>query len=174
MVADTVLPLQSNVATLNSNFGTNAWVYLGLIRNGDQGGSTNVILSFVMAGHTTNFTNVTTFQNSAIGLGLQSGTATNITATYSPGTGAAQIPQNITLVKYVGSVASQTGDVTLTNQAHTGYHSFSHAVGAATLVEVWMGAAEGCRLDSGTSVALAILLGGFVDGVLGVGSNPFV
>src|SRR5205823_4004220 len=49
-VADkTNLPVQANYSTLNTNFGTNGWVYLGLVRNGDNSGATNVVLSFYMS-----------------------------------------------------------------------------------------------------------------------------
>jgi len=48
LVAHTTSPETSNIATLNTAFGTGEWVYMGVIRNGyNDGVNTNIIVPFV-------------------------------------------------------------------------------------------------------------------------------
>lgn len=48
LVAHTTSPTSGNIATLNTAFGTGEWVYMGVIRNGyNDGTSTNIIVPFI-------------------------------------------------------------------------------------------------------------------------------
>ncbi|SRR5260221_10932635 len=178
-VADTVLPLQTNFATLNSNFGTNGWVYLGMIRYGDSKGTANAILSFLQAGSVTIFRN--TISGAARGCqGLEltsSASASSLTYSYTTGTSGTAIPNHIT-IGFVGfAMASVAANVSYNLQTTT--NIFLGYVGNATSSPLAGGImsylTDGfiAAVGSGTA-AMDIFLSGYVDGVLGVGSNPIL
>jgi hypothetical protein len=175
LVGSTTLPLQANYTTLNTNFGGNGWIYLGLIRNGDGAGATGDILNFVQAGHITAFRNGTTNSEPGIAFASTAGAAT-LVYTYSAGTGATNIPNNISLVKWLVDTGAVAASVNMWDS--TTNHIFSYTAGtyAARTPVGWIPAADGIqgRNNIATSIAYAIQLTGFVDGVLGVGSNPFL
>ncbi len=175
-VADTVLPLQANYATLNSNFGTSGWVYLGLIRYGDNSGVANAILTFVQAGNTTCFRNGAAGNgNNSHGINLATtASAATLTYTYAAGTGAAQIPANITIVNYLATSGSVTGAITMNNSGSSiTYQSGPATNTALNTASAFVGATEGV-LVGGTTSTHDIYLTAFIDGVLGVGSNPIL
>lgn len=176
-VADTVLPLQANFATLNSNFGTNGWVYLGMVRNGDNSGTTNAILSFKQSGLFTRFNNIATgsaVQHMGGTVLATTAGATSVTYTYSAGTGTTAIPNHVGIVIF-GYAHVATGQaMSVTNSAASATY---FAVTGTTLVvgEVLGVASDGAKVvTGGSSVALDIFLCGYLDPVLGVGSNPIL
>lgn len=104
LVGTTTEPIQANVATLNTNFGTNGWVCIGLIRNGDESGTTGDILNFVQANDWIYFLNTCTGNVSnrpmtgALFAGVAS--AASLTYTLARGTAAGQVPNCVDMVKW--------------------------------------------------------------------------
>lgn len=174
LVADTVLPLQANYATLNSNFGTNSWVYLGLIRCGDQTAAFSSVISFVMCGNETFFTNATNTPSTAIsrpGVSLARATATSLTWAYAAGTSGAVVPANIVIGTFACSYGSVSGTATISDSAPTNYYWAGTSTTYAS--PSWKGdVGRGIKATPPSSVAMEIYLCAFTDTVLGVGSNP--
>lgn len=177
VVGDTVFPTQANFATLNSNFGTNGWVHLGYIFNGNGLGSSSDIVSFVQAGAMTLFSNAVS-ANVLTGCGvLIAGTsgATSLTYTYSAGSSASQIPNTISHVMYQTATAATANTYAITDSAAA--KTFLRGLGVAgtaTVLRTWAAATDGIKIDPGASVAQDIILSGFVDGLLGIGANPLL
>ena len=188
LVGDTVLPTQGNFATLNSNFGTNGWAYLGLVRYGDNGGTTTSILSFVQSGSRTSFFNVLsssyTFAFNAPGtlLSAQNGSTNYSQYTYSAGTGTTNIPNNISLaIVTVGSSAGGSGIMELTVPTTNGgsggplylvgqQSSFPNFVASSPLLPVTNGFLW--QSSGGSAAQTYISLSGFIDDVLTQGESP--
>lgn len=180
-VADLLTPVQANYAGLNSHFGTNSWVYIGSIVRGDVGTSTTDIVSFVQIGNTTVFNNAGTGANVSASAGIILGTtggATTLTYTYAAGVaaGSAQLPGNITsiyLTSSAGAVASS-----LAGLDAAGSIAYFRTTGSISTItpRMLLDPKKGFKLANGASSSITydILLAGFVDGVLGVGSNPLL
>ncbi len=187
LVATTSLPLQSNYASLNSNYGTNSWVYLGMIRYGDSSTVNNSILKFVQHGNTT------LFYNDAVGavshlngvdLASTGNNFTNFSWVYSNGTGSSSIPDNLGLVQWHWVVSSgnpSSGselDVGSQVQSSVYYDSFTPTTGGRLGARFFAVASEGLKLfanyTGGQATAGDIFISGFIDSVLGVGSNPLL
>lgn len=182
LAADTTLPTQANFSTLNGRYGTNGWVYLGLIRNGDGAAATSDICNFVMSGSKTIFINTSSSGShnttrGAAGI-IFTGTAgaTTLTYSYSAGTGATAIPNNVTHVLWWSAHAAVVGNIIVQDSAGARDHFVHHANNAVSVREYWAPASEGIKLSNGpaSSVAQDVNLAGFMDGVLGVGSNPLI
>lgn len=176
-VGSTVFPSQANYATLNTAYGTSGWVYLGAIRNGDNSATAGDILSFRMAGNFTQFYNTAT-GNAFVGPGIRIATtasATSLTYSYTVGTGAAEIPDNIRhlLIRYAKG-GGGAGDGQVDYGAATSILWISdNTVKEAD--QLWTAYGNDIRVVSGaSSVGMDIFLNGFVDMVLGVGSNPLL
>lgn len=185
-VADTVLPLQANFATLNTNFGTNSWVYLGMIRNGDNSGSATGVLLFTQYGNRTVFHNECTAQAANCnqrGIRMASAAgATSVTYTGATGTGAAQFPDHCNIGQYGGSVA---GGVNATRAKITSQSSATlvYAFVLATAVTTFQAVLNSgeVRLTPGAIMTVDvsgtgpdIFLLSYIDNVLGVGANPLI
>lgn len=182
-VGSTVLPLRANFATLNTAYGTNGWVYLGLIRNGDGSGTTGDILVFDQSGNTTIFRNACVTNTSNAGIGMRLATtagATTVTWSYSAGTGATNVPDNIKLGYVLYSGGPRVAAVyALQNSASDRFYSGISGGGATavprnTMLLSILGGLKLSDLEAGTSNAMDINLIGWVDNVLGVGSNPLL
>jgi len=173
-VADTVIPTQTNYSSLNSNFGTNSWVYLGTIRYGDNSTNTTTILPFAQCGNTTIFRNncTATAENGTGILLADTGAAGTLTYAYSAGTGATDIPAHFPLVWWGYATGIITNTTLRDNTLNVNLASVSAVSGAHGLV-LYV-AANGVKIASSGSVAAGIFLSGFVDSVLGVGSNPIL
>ncbi len=180
LVGDTVVPTPGNYATLNSNFGTNGWRYLGMIRNGSDGGSgTGDILDFTQSAGVTFFKNTVaggTLTNAATGIRVaSSGGATTLTYTYSAGTGNTDIPSHLSHI-YWRSWFGNTTNLGYTRDATAtrfyGIHSNQNGAGS----NVWAPAAEGLQLSNGagSSIAYEIFISGFTDNALSAGAFPRV
>lgn len=179
-VADTVLPIQANFTTLNSNFGTNSWVYIGLVRNGDNSGAGSVVLSFVQSGNFTKLLN-TCANNSRNTAGIQylSNTSTqSLTYTYSAGTSATAVPNNIAFCYWIGADnGSITGGFYLADSGAARYAANGISYNNDSIVlNTWLAASEGLGLrETGAqNVKMDATLGGWIDNALGVGSNPLL
>lgn len=172
-------PVQAKFATLNSNFGTNSWVYLGMARNGDNSGTAGSLISFVMAGNQTNFTNTCASNSNSVGNGVRlatSASATSITYAYSTGNGATDIPSHLTIATYAAGANSSAGIFQLTDSSTiTWLGAMFNNTGASQYVRVpGVISTFGAKLTIGGASPCDIFLVGFVDSVLGVGPNPIL
>ena len=181
-VADTVLPLQANFATLNSNFGTNGWVYLGTLPYGDNSGTANAILVFKMSGNLVILTNTCVAngtQSGGIRLATQSVAGATLTFTYAAGTNIAtpQIPNQF-LLGLAAAGGNNTAQETL--QFLDGAGNVRYSViftpsgGTVALVNAVVPLTGGLQVSGSASNKHDIFLYGYFDGVLGVGSNPLL
>jgi hypothetical protein len=104
MVADTTSPVQANVDTLNTAYGSAKWVYLGIIRNGyNDGVSTNVVVPFVYDGYGNLRFTTTTETGKGYGIRfLSASSSSNQTYTLTFGTGATDLPVVATRGTFVG------------------------------------------------------------------------
>lgn len=183
LAGDTTFPTQGNYSTLNTRYGTNGWVHLGYIRNGDNGGSTGDILNFVQSGNTTYLINtladasISALSTASSGTLLANTTgATTLTYTYSAGSGTTNIPDTIKTCLYNAMYAAVAGNIQAYDSGGTRVYLMHHANTAAAMHRVWMAASEGIQLSNGpaSSIAYTISLGAFVDGALAAGSNPLL
>lgn len=176
VVGTTNTPNITNYARLNTLFGENAWLYLGMIHNGDGAAAAADIIAFTQTGGVTLFRNVGTGQNlSGPGYTLTaSAGAVTLTYTYAAGTAAGQIPD------HVGQAYFNAGGSGLTNQGY----KFADSSGARLYLQVssinpiqtayWVPATEGVNISntSSTSVTMDIRIAGYTDNVLSSGINP--
>lgn len=174
-VGSTVLPLRANYATLNAAYGTSGWVYLGMVRNGDNGAATNDILNFVQCGNTTIFLNTNTGATvtNTGGTLLATGSAeTSLTYTLSRGTGTAQIPDHFSLFLFqVMSTNPAAGTYNVRDSSDSAM--FLQSIGTSPYGNrLW--SSTGVRINHSSTANDDILLAGWIDGVLGVGANPLL
>lgn len=181
LVGTTTLPTTANFSTLNSNFGTNGWVYLGLIRNGDNVSATTDILTFFQSANMTILNNLHTASSAAqdaIGMRLaNTAGAATLTYTYSAGTGATNIPNHLGFVYWSCGVAvNGTGGSSRVRNSAGDRQLQRMTTESSTLTRFFGVASDGIQISnsSGASIAYDIILAGWVDNVLGVGSNPLV
>lgn len=174
-VGSTVLPTQANYSALNTAYQTSGWVYLGMVRNGDNSGAVADILTFMQSGDMVVFSN-TCAGNGSAGNGVSLATtagATSLTYTYASGTGAAQIPSTVGIVQYGFAINAGSTDSVVANSANTWV--WTQAIGTRRYDgRVLVNANSGVLLSNGSSVAMDVFLSGYVDGILGVGSNPLL
>lgn len=180
IVATTTTPLQANYATLNTDFGTNGWVYLGMISYGNNlTVAGNIIISFIQAGAYTAFSNAITTIPGAAGTGVKLAStagATTLTWTYAAGFSLAanQVPGNI----LIGSVCADQGSSTNITISDSGATrkllDLNLPSGSPTICLPDRGLTNGIKVlnAAASSIAAQITLVGFYDSVLGVGSNP--
>lgn len=182
LVGTTTLPLQANYSTLNSNFGSNSWVYLQTIPNSDGNSATGDIPKFYSTGNYTTLANTSNLINNVYGIRLANAGAgsASLTYTYSSGTaiGSGNIPGNITIGNIALSVGG-TGSNTLQVQDAAG--AFAYALIPTSSVASFQPINNvplvlGFRfsLNLGSTSTWHMLLTGFYDNVLGVGSNPLL
>lgn len=181
-VGDTRLPIQANFSALNTAFGTSGWVYLGLVRNGDNAGTTGDLLDFQQSGNVTTFKNLivggnTNDGNSAYGTRLAgSGAAGSLTYSYSAGTGTTNVPNNISQGIYTCHASNINSTISILNSTTTRTHIRQHDNNSSSVKMVGpIAIADGLNITPGTGTpGQDIFLAGFVDGVLGVGSMPLL
>ncbi len=179
-VADVVAPIQANFATLNTNFGASSWVYLGTIRYSDLSGATTAIPSFVQCGNRTIFTNVVNVSVSTPSFGIRfadTGGATSLTFSVSSGMSSTNVPNHFSFVMWrCQGDASAATKMTISDSGGTNIFQVipNPTQPSCTVVEV--GATQGIKLvnTGAPSIAYDIIMAGFVDNVLGVGSNPII
>jgi hypothetical protein len=179
-VADTVLPVQASFATLNSNFGTSSWVYLGLVRNGDGSASPSGLINFVQTGNTTLFINTVVGAGAISLAGIQltsQVTATNGIWNYASGTGSLQVPSYIKHGMFMFNNTRAGGASNLLVQdasAGVTYFSISTAAAGSNTCTLLAYLRNGIQATANASSSIDINLSGFADPVLGVGSNPIL
>lgn len=179
-VGDTVFPVNSSISTLNSNFGLNKWLYLGLIRNGDGSAVTGDILKFTQSGNVTYLYNSEASINGGgmFGIRLAASAASSVTWNYASGSSGAVLPANLSLIYW--TVGTSNGGVNaewLVRDASPVWTYFRASVlgGNRTMASFLANASSGINLSvasfgSGQDINVA----GWIDDALGVGSNPLV
>jgi hypothetical protein len=174
IVATTTLPI-SGTSTLDGYFGANNWTYLGLIRNGDNAAATGDILSFVQSGDTTMLYNTctpTNFAGNQAGLILADpGATTSLIYTYSAGTGTTQIPNNVGMAWYAGSVNAGASELSALRDggASVQHLSIVSVSAARHYGRIFIAASLGASVTPAASHPCCIALTGFTDLVLGNG-----
>lgn len=172
IVGTTMTPSQGNFATINGMFGTNAWVYLGMVRNGDNSGATGDLLNFRQSGHITIFVNVCTgrvVDTSGLRLADSTG-ATSLTYTYTGGTGANHIPPQVELAGLYAGAGGGSASTEFLNGAGT--QQWAAGSGAARFgTRIWVVATD-AKLTNSSSVTMDINLFGWIDPILTSGFNP--
>lgn len=168
-------PTQANYATLNTMFGTNGWVYLGMVKIGDQGaGTTTSILSFVQTGGMTVFTNNATgvvINSNGVRLNSTAG-ATSLTYSYSSGISGTAIPSHLTMAQYAASIAGGGTGSDLVKDSGNNY-IYGYNEGSSRFhVKVWVPSSQGIYAENGSSIGMQLWLCGYIDGVLASGTNP--
>lgn len=180
LVGSQTLPVQGSYSTLNTNFGgTGSWVYLGLIVNGNNAGTTGDIVAFVQSGNKTILYGATdggTPGGPMEGIELaDTAGATSLTYTYAAGVAAAQIPANISIVDWVYTNSNDAAAFAVTDSGSAvRYKNWVATAGAHTDIIQNARASYGIKIASAGSVSRNICMRAFVDDVLGVGSNPLI
>ncbi len=180
LVADSQPFTGSAYSTLNTNFGTNSWVYLGLIANGDNLTNPSGIANFIQSNNMVMFYNPTSGYGTGTGVRLSSATASSaLTYTYTSGMTAGLIPVQIGNVLFsVGKTFDAAGKgLRFTNSGGTiQYGTFlDSAENVAGMSRFWGIASQGLQnsgLNTGSGIGQTIYLSGYTDSALGVGSNP--
>lgn len=181
-VGDTILPIRSNIATLNSNFGTNSWVYLGMIANGNNSNLTGDIVKFSQCGNYTRLDGTVTSGQSLSLTGIRLATtasAVTLSWTYAAGTNIAsgQLPNNIGLAEFQVWHVGRTGvSLDSFDAAQNFYYQAINTNNANTVYKFQARPDLGIRTKGSTGVAdpMDIHLSAFWDSALGVGTNPLV
>ncbi len=171
LVGTTTLPTQGNMATLNTNLGANSWVFLGYVRNGDQGSTTGNLLSFKQAGNTTMLNNDISGNNSGTGTAgmilVTSASATSVTWTSALGSAGAVVPNTATILFLIGARNTGATDklFQIDNSANQCYFNLTGS--GAAMSQVQAPAENHLRVTSATTaVGLDGILIGWVDGSL--------
>lgn len=169
LVGTTTLPLQANFSTLNTNLGANGWIYLGMVRNGNNADATGDLLSFNMSGSKTVFKGNMTGTNSARSLPagnlVATATASATTSyTYSAGTGTADIPDHIKIGTFLCADVS-SGSNTIKTVAGGGTAIITGQTGFVHLIPD-QPVDRGILFVRGTGTAGDILLTGWCDPLL--------
>lgn len=171
LVCSTMAPVQANFATLNTKFGINGYLYLGVVRYGDDATATTSLMKFTQNGPSFRFTGaVTNNIVKTIGLSLVdtlSGTASTYTYT------GAMIGAN-SIAPYLKSVSwgvytsadtqpSQASDTTNAiiylswkNQSGTEYRTYIEQADASA----------GVATSGASSINRILSLVGYIDPVL--------
>lgn len=176
-VADkTNFPVQASFATLNSNFGTNSWVYLGLIRYGDNSGTANAILLFYQSGPMTVFNNVcvgTSINSMGIRLATTA-SAASVTYTYASGSGAAQIPAYLLTVDYGGYTGTgSAATAQIEDQSTTISYGLGNQANGFGMSK-WVYAGHGFKIATAAASATDVYLHGWIDPILAAGVSPLL
>jgi hypothetical protein len=181
-VGSTVLPIRANFSTLNTAYGSNGWVYLGMIRNGDNSGTTGDILNFYQSGNLTIFNNVITSGNTNANVaatGFRVATtngAATLTYTTTNGTTNTDIPNHLTHILWFTANGAVAAGVIVRNAADAITYFINNSNTSIGMRQHWSPSAAGVQLSNGTGAVIDYDIGmhGFIDGVLGVGSNPIL
>jgi len=182
-VGSTVLPLQANYATLNTAYGTNGWVYLGLIRNGNGLSGNSDIIEFWQTGNMTMFNNAFTGTNAGSSMpGFQIATTTaagSLSWSYSAGTSGAVLPNNVGAVTYCGAVGALAAQfIHLEDNANNGRRLVLPTSAAANIllsVDLPAGTNRGAQMVlTGGTATMDLAVTRFWDSALGIGSNPLL
>lgn len=175
LAIDTLTPVQSNYSALNSFYGTNAWVYLGTIKNGNGTQGNGDILGFKMRGPVTYFTannSDVSGGSSLFGNSIAMTTAggnTSLTWAYSEGTSSGTIPGHIGLVNWTTTVDTSASLTLMTakDSGNSGVFSLhQNNAGNAGVMNWWSDPTLGVRLSTPVGSRMSIHITAFVDDAL--------
>jgi hypothetical protein len=178
IVGDTVTPTQSNFAALNTAYGTDGWVYAGLIGNGSDGDTTTDILAFDCdAGWCQFFNNNNGGSGGIATPGIRfadTSGATSLSYTMVRGFGNAEVPDQISFVQWTAELAAVASTHVVDDSAGTRIYVTQTSNSNAQLYTVKIRASESIRLRAGNagSIAMDLLLSGFQDKALGYSLVP--
>lgn len=181
-VGDTTLPRRANISTLNTAYGTNSWIYLGVIANGNNSNATGDIFKFSQSGSTTRLDRALTTGNVASMTGIRlasTASATTLTWTYAAGgsISSAEIPNSISVGHFQVAHAGRSGvSLETFDSSQNKYYNSITTGNAITIYQFQASTADGIRTRGSTVQAdpMDINLVGFIDDALGVGPNPLV
>lgn len=177
LVGDTTTPVLANYSTLNSRYGTSSWVYLGMIKNGDNAASTSKILAFKQVGNKFNLVGNNSNSTNHPGLGSAVGVTSYTTIyTASDGTGATDIPFHLGIVLFGISNASLNVNTAIRTLDSTGnVLTMQNVMGGIANIQGF------CAIESevnsivqgaaATSSNLTVVLCGWYDSVLAGHAN---
>lgn len=173
LIASTFQPTQANYASLNTFFGTNSWVYLGILPygNGVSGSFDNNILSFRQSGNFTIFRSTAT--NGVAGPLFSNGSVTNNLWFYVVGTSVTVAPAQVTVAYMNCENGSQTTQDVGSNSLATRFGRIagvsSTSLGLSFFIDI-----EDSVACAGSGVANKTLgMSGFFDDILGT-QIPFL
>jgi hypothetical protein len=175
VAGSTFLPTNGNYTNLNTKFGTNAWTYLGLVRNGDNADFDGDIVAFKMSGNVTylNNNNAGGSTQALPGLTLAtSGGSTNLNYVHAAGPNSGQIPNNVTLTFIVGFKNASPGDMFLTSGVGKVFQITPTS--GRTVLSSWMPIEGNPVLTSANSVAGDLNLNGWIDNALSGAFSPYL
>lgn len=173
LVGDTTYPTVANVSTLNSRYGENGWVYVGMIRNGDNDAAGSDILEFIQFNNRMRFVN--SFDVVSVGdkTGVQLVAANPAEWQYSSGSTGTNIPEHLEIGEAAYYVEDDEG-FGIRDYSETYYHEVRRPAFSSNN---WInGFFFNFALRDGIKVnnAGVISLTGYIDNVLGVGFNPVI
>lgn len=183
LVGNKTLPIRANFATLNSNLGTNGWVYLGMIRNGDNVSATGDIIKFFQSGGQTRFQNVAgDIPGTRLAAGSNVVGSVGLSYTYAAGTGTTEIPNHIKLatIVFYGNDGSSGSYQASDNPATTIFGSFTATAsitpGDKGVIPLVLPVGIDYLLTTNIASCdnLRINLAGWFDPVLASGINPIL
>jgi hypothetical protein len=152
-----------------------------MIRYGDNSTIANAILRFTQSGNMTLFRNTLSDSNTGVGqtghLLATVGSAASLTWTYSPGTGAANVP--VIFNNCFVNSSFNLGATGTTKLQDSGGNFNYMQIGGVTGDTIFMmnslvDITGGLKTSTPAASASNLVLAGWWDGVLGVGSNPLL
>lgn len=169
LAGTTTTAIPTNFTVLNNMFGTNSWVYLGMIKNGDRSAGPNDIVQFVYHGNICRFSNAAT-GNAYTSPGIVSTTTAanlaSVTYTYASGMNNLQIPPTITQ-GWASCASVATGDIRLRNASASYDYGINPGGTNGSLVSpVLTTVSDGWSCSGGGTGKIDIFFGGFIDDAL--------
>lgn len=177
LVADTIVPVQANYATLNTNFGVNGWVYLGVLPYGQNDGTGNIFPVFNMCGNriTLRNSNGSSSENTT-GVTLTVASTSVLAWAYAAGTSlsSGQVPAQLVFGSFVSD--NQSSTAMFLSSASNKIFFLDDVSTLYVQCAMDKPLVDGFRVSTvGTGTTqLTIVLFSYIDGVLGVGSNPLL
>jgi hypothetical protein len=187
LVGDTVAPSISNYSTIVSNFGANNWVFLGYIMNGSVATQTTDICKFTQAGPLMMIRNILATANvpgsSRDKFGVRmANTASATSLTSSPTQGivvGTNYPETASMLYWTAVFESAktqvyAGDSLVSSSAGTVVLTMASIGGIEITGSYWLPSSSGAGIGTagGSAGAASLIVAGWYDGALGVGSNP--
>lgn len=181
LAGDTTYPIQANFSTLNSRYGTNSWVYLGLVVNGNNSQLASSLMQIVQNGNffrvVGSASTVSVMAAKGLLLATQGTPAASLSYGYSSGTALPALPSFLTVGLMAVNQSANAGGIRVQN---SDANADVIAVGLGTSINGHVSFI--CALSDGVKVLSGdggnetydIFLEGWWDPVLGVGSNPLI
>lgn len=161
-------PIPTNFSSLNTLFGTDNWLYIGTIRNGDNVGEPTEIVDFNSGTLTTTFNIVVSSITELQGVLIHDEASASVTFTPSAGVSAAAVPSYFTTVFWgCGSeVVGQQVSITAATNSRKYYSDYVGDYLAPFVFYFENDPFEGVAISHGSNdtIVKMISIGGFRDG----------